>query len=76
MQETKLYTRKNCSLCDEAYDILTRNGFLPELIDIDEDPTLQEKFTNCVPVVEISGKVRFRGKVNEILLRRILTENA
>lgn len=74
MLETKLYTRERCSLCDEAYDILTRNGFLPELVDIDKNPQLKEKFTNCVPVVEISGKVRFRGKINEILLRRILSE--
>jgi glutaredoxin len=67
-----LYTRKQCHLCDDAYSLLTRNGLTPECIDIDEDPQLRDKFTTCVPVVEIDGKVRFRGRVNEVLLRRIL----
>ena len=31
-----------------------------------------ERFNTCVPVVEIDGKIRFRGRVNKILLRRIV----
>ena len=71
MIPSKLYTREQCPLCDEAYNILASHGFLPEVIDIDRDPILQAKYTNCVPVVEIDGKVRFRGRINEVLLRRI-----
>ena len=67
-----LYTRKQCHLCEEAYRLLTKNGLKPECIDIDENPDLLEQFNTCVPVVEINGKVRFRGHVNEVLLRRIL----
>ena len=72
MKSVKLYTRVNCHLCDQAYEVLTRNGLLPESIDIDADEELREKFTECVPVVEIDGRVRFRGIVNEVLLKRLL----
>jgi glutaredoxin len=70
-----LYTRQGCCLCDEAQSLLARYGIVPERVDIDGDSALREKFTNCVPVLEIDGKVRFRGKVNEVLLRRILHSN-
>jgi hypothetical protein len=43
-----------------------------EEIDIDRDPKLVERFTTCVPVVEIDGKIRFRGQINELLLRRLI----
>lgn len=70
-----LYTREGCHLCDEARDLLAKyQSALPEIeeVDIDADPELQEKFTDCVPVVEIDGKVRFRGNVNEVLLQRLI----
>jgi glutaredoxin len=67
-----LYTRKGCRLCDEAYSILARHQLIPEEIDIDSDSVLRERFTDCVPVVEIDGRIRFRGRVNEVLLRRLI----
>jgi glutaredoxin len=67
-----LYTRKDCHLCDDAKDLLASFGVLPELVDIDLDSALCEKFNECVPVVEIDGKVRFRGRIDPILLRRLL----
>jgi hypothetical protein len=41
-------------------------------IDIDSDPELRSKYTECVPVVVIDGRERFRGRVDEVLLRRLL----
>lgn len=70
-----LYTREGCHLCDDARDLLANfQDSLPEIeeVDIDADPELREKFTECVPVVEIDGKVRFRGHVNEVLLQRLI----
>ena len=72
MPHVTLYTRTGCHLCDEALMILRRNGLTPQCVDIDGRPELRERFNACVPVVEINGKVRFRGRVNELLLRRIL----
>jgi glutaredoxin len=70
--EVVLYTRQGCCLCDDAAALLARHGLHPRLVDIDASPELREQFTNCVPVVEFDGKVRFRGRVNEVLLKRLL----
>jgi hypothetical protein len=70
-----LYTRKGCHLCDEAVELIrSYRRWLPAmtLTDIDSDPALVTQFGTCVPVVALDDKVRFRGKVNETLLRRLI----
>lgn len=67
-----LYTRQGCHLCDDAKALLLRHGLEVQEVDIDADPTLHSKYTECVPVVAIDGVERFRGRVNEVLLRRLL----
>ena len=71
-----VYTRESCPLCDEAWKLLQRYQkrfrFELEAIDIGESEELTREFGNCIPVVVIAGKVRFRGHVNEVLLQRIL----
>lgn len=67
-----LYTRQGCHLCHEAYELLVAHGYTPQEIDIDQHPELLEKYNTCVPVVVIDDKVRFRGRVNPVLLRRVL----
>ncbi|MCH7727635.1 MAG: glutaredoxin family protein [Planctomycetes bacterium] len=67
-----LYTRQDCHLCDEAKVILLRFGLRFEEVDIDQDPVLVEHYNDCVPVVVIDGKQRFMGRVDEVLLRRLL----
>jgi len=59
-------------LCDVAHQTLTEHGLRPQSVDIDADDSLREQFNTCVPVVEIDGKVRFRGQVDPVLLRRLL----
>jgi len=67
-----LYTRTGCHLCDEAEQLLNEHGLRAEKVDIDDDASLREQFGTCVPVVEIDGKIRFRGRVDPILLERLL----
>ena len=67
-----LYTRDGCHLCDDALDVLRDFGISPKIVDIDDDLTLRERFDTCVPVVEIDGQVRFRGRVEPRLLRRMI----
>jgi glutaredoxin len=75
-----VYTRQQCCCCHKAIDLLQdeqkRYGFPIETVDIDEDPTLVEAHGLTVPVVEINGKIRFRGQVNPVLLRRLLDAEA
>lgn len=72
MTAVVLYTRAGCHLCDEAHDLLVQHGLRPRLVDIDADPSLVERFGQCVPVVEINGKTCFRGRVSPVLLRRFI----
>jgi glutaredoxin len=67
-----LYTRAGCHLCEEAQEVLTKFEISPTVVDIDADPNLRERFDTCVPVVEIDGKIRFRGRVEPTLLQRIV----
>jgi glutaredoxin len=71
-----LYTRKGCHLCDEALALLESYKLKPTLQDIDADESLRERFNVCVPVVEIDGKIRFRGKVDPLLLKRLLNHGS
>src|SRR5262245_66416445 len=72
MTNVILYTRQGCHLCEEALAVLERHGLSPRLVDIDADPILRERYNECVPVVEIDGCERFRGRGNGVLLRRPL----
>lgn len=72
MPKTIIYTRPGCHLCDVAKATLECHGLEPEEVDIDQDETLRRKYDTCVPVVVIDGQVRFRGRVNEVLLQRLL----
>jgi glutaredoxin len=67
-----LYTRKGCHLCDDAHAELVRHGLQPRVVDIDEDPEWKDRYTDCVPVVWIDGRERFRGRVNPVLLQRLI----
>jgi hypothetical protein len=70
-----VYSRSDCHLCDDATAVLANYlEYLPRIedVDIDEDPMLQGRFGDSVPVVEIDGEIRFRGRVDEMLLRRLI----
>lgn len=70
-----LYTRQGCDLCVEAKHVLAEYAaYLPpvEEHDVDGRVELAEQFSTCVPVVEIDGKIRFRGRVSPVLLRRLI----
>lgn len=67
-----LFSRQGCHLCDEAEQVLVRHGLVPHKIDIDASPELRARYDTCVPVVVIDGQERFRGRINEVLLHRLL----
>jgi 4a-hydroxytetrahydrobiopterin dehydratase len=67
--EVTFYTRRDCSLCDAAEAAVRAAMVLHRLpltitsVDIDDDPALQAKFTNDVPVIYIDGVEAFRHRV-------------
>ncbi len=71
-----MYTRAGCHLCEEAWQLLEqhqrRYGFHLEARDVDAAPELAAQHGDWVPVVTVNGQVRFRGRVNAVLLQRLL----
>jgi glutaredoxin len=78
--EVVMYTRRGCHLCEVAWECLQearrRHGFALAARDVDADPALAAEYGDCVPVVTVNGKVRFRGAVNPVLLERLLRAEA
>jgi thiol-disulfide isomerase/thioredoxin len=74
--EVVLYTRQGCHLCDEAHAVLEQAGqrwpLQIQTIDVDTDPALAQRYGLEVPVVTVDGVVRFRGRINRVLLERQL----
>ena len=74
-QQIVVYSRQDCPLCEEAIELLMRyRKWLPPPVevDIDEHDDLRAQFNESVPVVEVDGRIRFRGVVSEALLRRLI----
>jgi glutaredoxin len=70
--KAKVFTRQGCHLCEVAEAVLVEHGFEVELVDVDADPALRARYDQCVPVVEIDGRERFRGRIDRRLLRRLM----
>lgn len=74
-----VYTRPACPLCEEAVELLAQyRRWLPPVVEvnIDDDPELVSRFGESVPIAEFDSRIRFRGEVNEILLRRLIEGTA
>jgi glutaredoxin len=70
-----VYTRAGCHLCREAERIVAEvaHGVTAvEIVDIDADPALTERYTVRVPVVAIDGEERFELQVDPDELRAAL----
>ncbi len=71
-----VYSRSECGCCHKALALLEgyqRDGKVEvRVVDVDSDADLAARFGTSVPVVEINGKVRFKGLVNPVLLDRIV----
>lgn len=70
------YTRPGCHLCAEAWPVLQQLqrdfGFQLRATEIDPDPRLRERYQERVPVIAVDGKDRFWGRINWLLVRRLL----
>ena len=74
-----MYTRQHCPLCDDAWTLLRTHqkerGFTLDKLDVDAARELTDKYGEHVPVIMVNGQERFRGRVNPVLLRRLLDAN-
>ncbi|WP_324760051.1 glutaredoxin family protein [Haloarcula sp. GH36] len=73
-----VYTRENCDLCEEAIETIERVAAETEasvdldLVDVDEDPQLQDEYGETVPHVLVDGSSAFTYVVREADLRERL----
>lgn len=80
MSETKvtIYTRENCHLCEGTIETCRRvsesvpDDITLDLVDVDEDPDLLEKYGDRVPYIFVDGRPAFKYRVEEGELRRKL----
>jgi glutaredoxin len=75
-----VYTRAGCGCCVKARQVLEpferRGQITIDAVDVDTDPDLVARYGQTVPVVAVGGKVRFRGIVDPMLLRRLIDAEA
>lgn len=74
----KLYSRPNCSLCEDGLRTLKMVQedipFELEIINIEEDDELHEKYMLLIPVVEMDGVVIQHGILDYATLYEALSE--
>ncbi len=72
-----LYSKSECGLCDRAEEMLRRLGkTLPletEIVDIESDPALYERYWARVPVVVVAGEEIGAAPLDEDLLQKALS---
>jgi glutaredoxin len=71
-----LYTRQGCHLCEQAQaviDEVAAGRATVEIIDIDTDEQLRDRYTVRVPVVAVDGVEIAEYEVDRDLLLDVLT---
>ncbi|MDC3412287.1 glutaredoxin family protein [Aquibacillus sp. 3ASR75-11] len=73
-----LYTKNNCSLCDEAKELLqllqAKHPFELKEVNIYQDDALLEKYQIMIPVVEVNGKEIDSGIISLLTIEEALKE--
>lgn len=77
MPEVILYTRRDCSLCEEAAEELAalqhELGFALRTVDIDTDEELSERFNDIIPAVAVDERVVAQAPIAPGSLREAIT---
>jgi len=74
--EVVLYTKADCSLCDEMKAVVARVRaevpFALAVVDIESDPALGAAYGLDIPVLVIDGRKAFKHRVDARALKRRL----
>ena len=71
-RDVVLYVAEGCHLCERARATLVGEGVEFREVDITGDPSLEERYREWLPVVEINGERAFVYYVDSAALRRKL----
>lgn len=76
MLRVRVYSRKECHLCDDAKQVLKKFAaeypLAIEEIDIDHDPEAQEKYREEIPVIFLEDTKLFKYRVEEEAFRKAI----
>jgi glutaredoxin len=76
MTVVTLYGKPGCHLCDEARSVVAtvrrERPFELREVDISSDPSLNKRYGERIPVVEVDGEEAFEFVVEPEELRRML----
>jgi len=71
-----MYTRAGCHLCDDALEVVAAvcaaSGSDYQLVDIDNDPELRERYGEQVPVVTVDGATVGFWRIDQGVLTQAL----
>jgi glutaredoxin len=71
-----MYTRDGCHLCDDALEVVAAacaaSGSEYQLVDIDADEHLRERYGEQVPVVTVDGATVGFWRIDPVVLREAL----
>jgi len=77
-RQVTLYTREDCSLCEEMKGVVREVAAEIPLevkeVDVDRDPDLRERLGSEVPVLFINGRKAFKYRVAARELKRKLRQ--
>ncbi len=77
-RQIRLYTRRDCCLCEEmkgvVRDVAEEVPLEVEEVDVDSEPDLREKFGGEVPVLFIDGRKAFKYRVAARELKKKLRQ--
>ncbi|RKJ33077.1 glutaredoxin family protein [Butyricicoccus sp. 1XD8-22] len=75
----KYYSRQDCLLCEEGFTVLKlvqeELHFDIEIINIEENDQMHEKYMLMIPVVECNGEVVQYGNLDYVSLYEGLAKN-
>ncbi len=80
MLNLKVYSKKNCHLCDIAKEQLLKLQrelmFSITEVDIEKDSEAFEKYKYLIPVVEIDGRIISTYRINEDELKDLIRKKS
>ncbi len=71
-----LYTRAGCHLCEKAEAQVARLAPHAEIIDVDSDPALVDRYGVRVPVVEVNGVEVAELEIDPAVVRAAMAQRA
>ena len=78
MRTLTLYGKPDCSLCDKMKAVVDRVGrdveFELEIVSIESDPGLWQRFWKDIPVLTEGSEILFRHRTTEEALRAALAQ--